>query len=263
MQVLYFYSCIFACRYCNTMSSIKIETTQNVFIEYNLAGLGERILAFALDFLIMILYTWAIIFIAIKSSIEHLIDTTTAHLLLFIFLYFPISTYSLVQEVFFNGQTIGKKILGIKVITTRGKQPNLTQYMVRWLFRIIDIWSNLGIVGIAVAASNPYNQRVGDLAAGTCLIKLKRRTELSKQLIIPEFHQLYEPKYTQVILLSDADINLVKEALLTYKKYRNQEILETFSKKIKEVLQINTADKDEKFLNRIVKDYTYLTSKED
>ncbi|MFN3315414.1 MAG: RDD family protein [Raineya sp.] len=245
------------------MSVIKVETTQNVFIEYNLAGLGERILAFIMDFIIIVLYIWAIIFIAIKSQIEAIIDTTTAYILLFIFLYLPISMYSLVQEVFFNGQTIGKRILGIKVITTRGKQPSLTQYMVRWLFRVIDIWSNLGIVGIVVAASNPYNQRLGDLAAGTCLIKLKNKTELSKQLIIPEFHQLYEPKYTQVVLLSDTDINLVKEALLTYKKYQNQEILETFANKIKEILQINTTDKNEKFLNRIVKDYTYLTSKED
>jgi uncharacterized RDD family membrane protein YckC len=245
------------------MSAIKIETTQNVFIEYNLAGLGERILAFALDLLIMILYIWAVLFIVSESRMIKMLDTTSLYILLFIFLYFPISVYSLVQEVFFNGQTVGKKILRIKVITTRGKQPSLTQYMVRWLFRIIDIWSNVGIVGIAVAASNPYHQRVGDLAAGTCLIKLKSRTELSKQLIIPEFHQLYEPKYTQVVLLSDTDINLVKEALMTYKKYQNQEILETFAKKIKEVLQINTPDKDEKFLNRIVKDYTYLTSKED
>jgi len=245
------------------MSAIKIETTQNVFIEYNLAGLGERILAFALDLLIMILYIWAVLFIVSKSRMIKMLDTTSLYILLFIFLYFPISVYSLVQEVFFNGQTIGKRVLGIKVITTRGKQPSLTQYMVRWLFRIIDIWSNFGIIGIAVAASNPYHQRVGDLAAGTCLIKLKSRTELSKQLIIPEFHQLYEPKYTQVVLLSDTDINLVKEALMTYKKYQNQEILETFAKKIKEVLQINTPDKDEKFLNRIVKDYTYLTSKED
>jgi uncharacterized RDD family membrane protein YckC len=245
------------------MSVIRVETTQNVFIEYNLAGLGERILAFILDFLIIVLYTWAIFFIAIRSRIEVHIDTTTAYLLLFFFLYLPISVYSLVQEVFFNGQTIGKRILGIKVITTRGKQPSLTQYMVRWLFRIIDIWSNFGIVGIVAAATNPYHQRIGDLAAGTCLIKLKSRTELSKQLIIPEFHQLYEPKYTQVVLLSDTDINLVKEALLTYKKYENKEILQTFAQKIKEVLRIDTPDKDEKFLNRIVKDYTYLTSKDD
>ncbi|GAB4126030.1 MAG: RDD family protein [Raineya sp.] len=245
------------------MSFIKVETTQNVFIEYSLAGLGERILAFTLDFLVIILYVWAVVYIAIQSRVERLIDTTTAYILLFFFLYLPVSVYSLAQEVFFNGQTIGKRVLGIKVISIRGKQPTLTQYLVRWLFRIVDIWSNLGIVGIAVAASNPYHQRVGDLAAGTCLIKLKSRTQLSKQLIIPEFHQLYEPKYTQVVLLSDTDINLVKEALLIHKKYPNPEILQAFASKIKEVLQISTPDKDEKFLNRIVKDYTYLTSKED
>lgn len=238
------------------MSVIRIETTQNVFIEYNLAGLGERILAFIIDLIVIILYIWATMYI---FGVILLLK----NYLLYIFLYLPISLYSLVQEVFFNGQTIGKRILRIKVITVRGKQPSLTQYIVRWLFRIVDIWSNLGIVGIAVAASNSYNQRIGDLAADTCLIKLKSRTELSKQLIIPEFHQLYEPKYTQVVLLSDTDINLVKEALLTHKKYKNEEILSAFSNKIKEVLKITTNDNDEKFLNRIVKDYTYLTSKDD
>jgi hypothetical protein len=114
-----------------------------------------------------------------------------------------------------------------------------------------------------MAATNKYHQRLGDLAADTCLIKLKSKTELSKQLMIPELHEMYVPKYTQVTLLSDTDINLIKEAIMTFRKYQNDSVLQAFATKIKEILRIDTTDKDEKFLNRIVKDYTYLTSKED
>ncbi|KOY87781.1 hypothetical protein AD998_18050 [bacterium 336/3] len=245
------------------MNKIRIETSQNVFIEFSLAGLGERILAFILDFIFMSLYTWAIFVIADNLSIKLLRNDNNSILFMIFFWLLPLSIYSIIQEIFFNGQTLGKKILRIKVVTTRGRQPSLTQYMVRWLFRLIDIWGSMGIVGIVAAATNKYHQRVGDLAAGTCLIKLKSRTELSQQLIIPDFHELYSPKYTQVTLLSDSDVNLIKEAILTHRKYQNEEILKAFAKKTKEILRIENTDKDEKFLNRIVKDYTYLTSKED
>lgn len=245
------------------MNKIRIETSQNVFIEFSLAGLGERILAFILDFIFMSLYTWAIFVIADNLSIKLLRNDNNSILFMIFFWLLPLSIYSIIQEIFFNGQTLGKKILRIKVVTTRGRQPSLTQYMVRWLFRLIDIWGSMGIVGIVAAATNKYHQRIGDLAAGTCLIKLKSRTELSQQLIIPDFHELYSPKYTQVTLLSDSDVNLIKEAILTHRKYQNEEILKAFAKKTKEILRIENTDKDEKFLNRIVKDYTYLTSKED
>jgi uncharacterized RDD family membrane protein YckC len=246
------------------MSKIRIETTQNVFIEFGLAGLGERILAFVLDAFFLFLYIWAMIAIfADTKVISYFHIGSWAYVLIFVFFIFPITFYSLVQEMFFNGQTLGKRILNIKVVTTRGKQPSPTQYIVRWSFRLLDIWSSFGILGIVMAATNKYHQRLGDLAADTCLIKLKSKTELSKQLMIPELHEMYVPKYTQVTLLSDTDINLIKEAIMTFRKYQNDSVLQAFATKIKEILRIDTTDKDEKFLDRIVKDYTYLTSKED
>ncbi|MDX1902978.1 MAG: RDD family protein [Thermonemataceae bacterium] len=246
------------------MSKLRIETTQNVFIEFSLAGLGERILAFILDFLFIILYVWAVLYIFLENRIlQKVFNDELSYVLIFVFIILPVSLYSIVQEVFFNGQTLGKKIMRIKVVTIQGKQPSLTQYLTRWLFRIIDIWGTSGIVGVAVAAGNPNHQRLGDLAANTCLIKLKSKTELQKQLIIPEFHQLYTPKYTQVVLLSDTDINLIKEAVQTHQKHPNETLLDAFAIKTKEILKINTNDKSEKFLNRIVKDYTYLTSKDE
>lgn len=250
------------------MNTLRVETTQNVFLEYNLAGLGERILAFLIDSFVIFLYIWLYLrfleFLFKKWFLEGAISETTFLLVYFFTLILPLSTYTLVQEVFFNGQTIGKKIMHIKVVTLNGRQPSLTQYVVRWLFRMIDIWATLGILGIIVAATNKYYQRLGDLAAGTCLIKLKSATQLSKQVIIPEFDKLYEPKYPQVLLLSDTDINYVKEAVLSYEKFGNEEVLVPFVKKLKELLNIeNEKLNNYPFLRQIIKDYTYLTSQEE
>lgn len=240
------------------MNILRVETTQNVFLEYNLAGLGEQILAFLIDFFVMFLYVW----LYIKFS-EYIFMLTSPTLIL-LTLILPLSTYTLVQEVFFNGQTIGKRIMHIKVVTSNGRQPSLTQYVVRWLFRIIDIWATLGILGIIVAATNEYYQRLGDLAADTCLIKLKSATQLSQQVIIPEFDKLYEPKYPQVLLLSDTDINYVKEAVLSYEKFGNEEVLVPFVKKLKELLNIQDSKSNyHSFLRQIIRDYTYLTSQEE
>lgn len=250
------------------MNTLRVETTQNVFLEYNLAGLGERILAFLIDFFVMFLYIWLYLkffeYIFRNWYLEGFISITIFYLIYFFTLILPLSTYTLVQEVFFNGQTIGKKIMHIKVVTRNGRQPSLTQYVVRWLFRMIDLWATLGILGIIVAATNKYYQRLGDLAADTCLIKLKSATQLSQQVIIPEFDKLYEPKYPQVLLLSDTDINYVKEAVLSYEKFGNEEVLVPFVKKLKELLNIqDTKSNHHSFLRQIIRDYTYLTSQEE
>ncbi len=245
------------------MNTLRVETTQNVFLEYNLAGLGERILAFLIDLSVMFSYIW--IYLSLVSMFgKKSVSDTEFYLIYFFTFILPLSMYTLVQEVFFNGQTIGKRIMHIKVVNCDGRQPSLTQYVVRWLFRMIDIWATLGILGIIVAATNKYYQRLGDLAADTCLIKLKSATQLSQQVIIPEFDKLYQPKYPQVLLLSDTDINYIKEAVLSYEKFGNEEVLVPFVKKLKELLNIQDSKSNHhSFLRQIIRDYTYLTSQEE
>lgn len=242
------------------MSILRIETTQNVFLEYNLASIGERILAFLIDFSVMMLYTW--IFTEIWQAFYSYTPSTRALIIFFGFI-LPISSYSLAQEVFFKGQTIGKKILHIKVVTLQGKQPTLNQYIVRWLFKLVDVWATLGAIGLAIASSNRFYQRLGDLAAGTCLIKLKSPAQLSKQIPIPEFHYFYEPKYPQVYMLSDLDINYLKEAILAYEKSKEESLLVPFVKRLQEIFRIEEIPNSSyQFLKQVIDDYTYMYSKE-
>jgi hypothetical protein len=67
-----------------------------------------------------------------------------------------------------------------------------------------------------------------------------------------------------VLLLSDTDINYVKEAVLSYEKFGNEEILVPFVKKLKELLNIQDSKSNHhSFLRQIIRDYTYLTSQEE
>jgi len=107
--------------------------------------------------------------------------------------FLPPFLYQLLCEIFLNGQSVGKKLLRLKVIAADGGQPSISQYLIRWLFLTIDIPSAWIIFAISVQAIpwwwiififsglicvivTPYSQRIGDLVAGTILIDTRSHT---------------------------------------------------------------------------------------
>ena len=130
------------------MENIGIETTQNVDIQYNIASIGDRVLAQIIDMLILFGYGFAMIFVVLFlgdtfSGSPIYFPTAT-----FIILYLPFFFYDLLCEIFLNGQSMGKKILKIKVVKIDGSQPGLGSYFLRWLLKQIDVFFTYGSVGI-------------------------------------------------------------------------------------------------------------------
>ncbi len=243
------------------METIKIETTQNVSLEYAPASVGERILAFLIDMLVEIAYIFAIFkifdILNINLNFRDGIGITVLYLLFFV----PIVFYDVLSEIFLNGQSIGKKAMNIKVIRTNGRQADIGQYALRWFFRVVDVSFSSGLVAIIGISTNGRGQRIGDLAADTCVIRVPKTPNMNLQLLMPQFGELYSPKYMQVTLLSDNDINLIKEFLIAYRKEHKAEILEKIAQKTKLLLGLNyVQEEDSEFLKIIVKDYSYLTS---
>ena len=91
------------------MQTIRVRTTQNVFIEYPLASVGERIVAYLIDRIILIFYTIAIVAVLAKLEIN-------LWYVWLIILGFPWLFFSLLFEIFMNGQTPGKLAFKIKVV---------------------------------------------------------------------------------------------------------------------------------------------------
>src|ERR1700761_731356 len=111
------------------METITVRTTQNIDIEYEVGGLGERMVARLIDIGIFIPL---FIFGAIISRYDAVV-TWSYYTILALF-----GFYDLICEVSFNGQSLGKRVMKIRVISMDGARPQFGQYLLRWLFRLID-----------------------------------------------------------------------------------------------------------------------------
>ncbi|MFC0515877.1 RDD family protein [Mucilaginibacter angelicae] len=239
------------------MDTIRITTTQNIDIDYEVAGVGERIVAHLIDIGLFIVILLAAIFIipAVGNlSNFFAIALVVLYAALFVF-------YDLVCEIAMNGQSVGKKIMKIKVISLNGSRPSVGQYLLRWLFRIIDFTLTSGICGTICVIVSDNNQRVGDMVAGTTLIRTVPRTKMNNIVFIPEA-DAYQPIFRETAQLTDQDIELVSEVINTYIKTRNPVIVYNMAEKIKSHIGVTplAGMNDMLFLQTIVKDYSHIVA---
>ena len=138
------------------MLELQINTTQNVTINFTAASLGERILAWGIDWIIKIAYIIAIFYVFFDVfRIDRQISAWDMWSQAAVYLLFlsPVMVYTLVFETLMDGQTPGKRILKIKVVKIDGYQASLSDFVIRWLFRIIDINMMSGVVALIAIIS--------------------------------------------------------------------------------------------------------------
>ena len=235
------------------MQIIRVRTTQNVFIDYPVGSVGDRILAYLLDRLILIVYSVAVLAAFTKLEIE------TSYLWL-IFFGFPWLFYSLLFEIFMDGQTPGKKALKIKVVRLDGTPPTIGDYLLRWIFAFVDIFILSGAVAVVMVAMGGKGQRLGDVVAGTAVVKLLEHEQVVSQKVFVEPEEQYTPVFSQVVSLSERDIELVQRALEANRDQGNMQPVIVVTDKIKSLLNIETDMTQVKFLYTIIKDYQTITA---
>ncbi len=235
------------------METIRIDTPQNVAIEYNVASIVSRGLASMLDWTVLAGYT--ILFFEVLDWLD--IGTWSLPEWFFILvLGIPWTFYNLLFEIFMDGRSIGKRALNLKVARVDGGQAGLGHYLMRWVLRPIDA---LAFLGAVVILFNGRGQRIGDIAAGTCVISLKRRVRLSDTLLvdIPEGHQ---PMYAEVARMSDRHARLVKRVLRNTST-RRRRLVDEMAERVKRELHITTEQPAEELLRTVLLDYVHLTGR--
>ncbi|QWT84303.1 RDD family protein [Chryseobacterium sp. PCH239] len=248
------------------MSQIAINTSQNVNINFNIAGVGERMLAFIIDLLIRIAYVVIILYLFFNIlDLGYLLDGLDGWSIraVYLVLTFPVYIYPLVLESLMEGQTPGKKLMKIKVVKIDGYQASFADYMIRWVFRIVDV-SFAGVVGLISMIVSKNNQRLGDIASGTAVISLKNNINIS-HTILENIHENYVPSFPQVIALSDNDMRIIKNNYTKALKVDDRQIINKLSEKIKSILKLEidpTKMTERQFINVIIKDYNYYTGKD-
>jgi uncharacterized RDD family membrane protein YckC len=253
------------------MLSVKLDTGFNIEVDFAICPFHKRMIAWIIDIIIIVAYSWLIQKI-IGAFYRHVSGDAEWVVIL---LYLPVLFYFLLCEVFLNGQSLGKKVMGIKVIATDGGQPTFSQYLIRWAFRLADLpwwlfaevagsilpwWCSVFLfAGIACVIASPKSQRLGDLVAGTILIDLKNKTSW-EDTVFTDIGANYQPRFPQVMNLSDRDINTLKSIIDTIRKKNDHDLAFRIAERIKGKLHIESDQDQADFLETLLMDYNYYAS---
>jgi uncharacterized RDD family membrane protein YckC len=181
-----------------------LETPESIELEFELAGPGSRFCAIVIDSLIQFLLVVSVVIAMLITNVQWLDrrrfgaagDEWSAWLLAIgiVTLMGVLFAYSLLFELLMGGQTPGKRAMKIRVIRDDGTPASAMDIVVRNLIRVIDVLPGFYAVGGVVAFFNPLHKRLGDLAAGTIVVKegdldfrahADKRYELAPQPSVP------------------------------------------------------------------------------
>jgi uncharacterized RDD family membrane protein YckC len=152
------------------MGRLEIETPDHVVLRYQLAGAGNRGFAAIVDFLIAVILMFAIGFaFQALTTLDPTLDDWSGWVafleLLIAWLYFVL------LEWLWNGQTIGKRLFGLRVISEDGEPARFVAVIVRNLVRVVDFLPLLYGLGVVTLIVSSRSQRLGDYAGGTFVVR--------------------------------------------------------------------------------------------
>lgn len=267
------------------MQTIEFESAQYVNVQFELASPIQRVAAFMIDFVAFVLYI--ILINIIIGTLSSAGDRNIALILDLILIKLPWIFYHPACEFLFNGQSLGKYILGIRVVKIDGERVGFREIFTRWVFKgdfiwiktnilrdlifetqnilfFIIVWIFIGILGFIFASTSKLNQRIGDIMAGVIIIKKKSsiQYQLSDVLSIKS-HDNYTPMYPNVIRFTDEDMLLIKTIVNRVQVYPNEatkKLAIDIANKTATLIGLEeTPQKKLEFLKTVLQDYVVLT----
>jgi uncharacterized RDD family membrane protein YckC len=255
------------------MPLVKLDTGFNIEVEFAVASFLKRLLAWTIDVLICWMITKAL---ATATKTNSFFVWTDTFDLKGLFVSLPVLFYHLFCEITLNGRSLGKMAMKLRVITEEGGQPGIGQYLIRWVFRVIDLpywivvasvmgvmpWWSIPFVftGITTVLLTQKSQRIGDIVAGTIVIDTHNQTSW-QDTVFTELSSTYIPRYPQVMQLTDRDINTLKNIIEMVKKKNDQYMARKIAQRIQVKTKIETDQYPLDFLETLLLDYNYYSTR--
>ncbi len=200
------------------MRRIEIITPQNVPIQYQLANVRERAIAFMLDMIILFISLLFLFLLLQTFGSDESQEIIYLGVLMPIFLF-----YSFAFELFLNGQSPGKKVMGLRIVKLSGADLSISDYTLRWAFRWIDIWGSLGAIAALKVSASHNGQRIGDLLADTSVIKIKPDFNVTlSDLLSIKTVDTATIEFSNIGSFNDNEMLLIKQLIDRQKKYPNE-----------------------------------------
>jgi uncharacterized RDD family membrane protein YckC len=236
------------------VTKINITTAQNIEISYELATLFDRILAWLIDFILLV---GSFLLLALVLQFFDLRSSYFAYMACLV----PAMLYHLVCETWMDGRSVGKRTLGLRVVRLDGSVPHFFQYMLRWIFRIVEtnpflLYGSFSILGISFTRRA---QRIGDLLGGTVVVKINPKESLSQTLFM-ETEPGYQVVFPESKKLSDRDASTIKEVINRYHGLKDRPVMVACANKVAHVLGVvPSGDWDaSQFLKTVLRDYNHI-----
>lgn len=243
------------------LEKLNIDTPEQVSLEFSLATVGSRFLALAIDTLIQIgsavaLFAGvAIVAIASSLTLDRAGPWLMAIVVLGLFMIYY--AYFAVFEAVWNGQTPGKRIIGLRVIHASGRPVSVFEAILRNIVRIADQLPGIYAVGIVFLFLTERSQRLGDLAAGTVVVHERVEGSASREFITarPPAAALTCHGATKLSPQEIAVIELFFRRRDQLDGYARVRAGRRIAERVRERLAITTAIDDEQLLEEIVAEY--------
>ncbi len=153
-----------------SLHHITVVTPEGVVLEFRAAGIASRLMAITVDVIIQfILLIGVTILVAVLAAVSATVAVVMALVLIFIVFW----GYPALLETLWGGRTVGKRLLRLRVLTVEGGPIGFRHAAIRSLLGLVDFWVPVpgGFFALVAALVTRRSQRIGDLAAGTIVVR--------------------------------------------------------------------------------------------
>lgn len=245
------------------MAQSSIITGQYVELTQTPASVGDRLIAALIDLAIMGVYFMAVIMgvgSVLELSFYDLNDIVA--IACYVLIFFPVIFYFPACELLARGQSLGKMVMKTRVVTLDGYAPTLSNCLMRWLLYPIDTIFT-GFLGVVFITFGKYRQRLGDLAAGTIVIKTtSTQYDFFTVNDYNYVQQGYEPTYPEAANLSSRQVDVITRTLYNSDPNRRSELLYKLAVQVQQFLGVQVAANvyADAFLTTVLNDFYYYSS---
>jgi uncharacterized RDD family membrane protein YckC len=200
------------------MEDFTLSTAENVPVYYDIATVGSRCVAFLVDYSIILLISLGLI-VAVDLLRRFGLHGSSSYAIALIYLVVGTLSwgYFVVSELALNGSSIGKNLMGLRVIKEDATPIDIVDSLTRNFIRYIDSWPGTCLVGFIVMMLNTKSKRLGDYAAGTIVVRT-RSVSLDKLELGESEYDFTVSRSPYLNQITPEEYQLMRDFLVRYEK---------------------------------------------
>jgi len=232
-----------------------IRTTQNVGIEYVSASVMHRVVAAVIDTMVMAFALFGVILMFNEVLLSLAGDWS---IVAFALVYGMILAYPLIMEWMLDGRTIGKRVMQTRVVRLDGRQATFGAFFIRWLLGLLEIMSSFGSLAFVTALLSKNQQRLGDMAAGTVVVREPKPVTLDELMLSVQADGTVI--YPAARFLTEDEVETIRQVLLSARSggvdaARALELMWTTAEALQQRMGAGAITQPFEFLSQVLESY--------